>query len=102
MQEPEIIDLAGFLTNCGAAVEGAGTDTLYISGRRRLYGSEYSIMPDRIEAGTYMLAAAITRSYISMSPVIYSNLTCLLDKLSCAGCKILQLSDDTLEVYEMC
>ncbi|XP_075079323.1 uncharacterized protein LOC107763358 isoform X2 [Nicotiana tabacum] len=97
-QEPEIIDLAGFLTNCGAAVEGAGTDTLYISGRRRLYGSEYSIMPDRIEAGTYMLAAAITRSHISMSPVIYSNLTSLLDKLSRAGCKILHLSDDTLEL----
>ncbi|KAJ8543014.1 hypothetical protein K7X08_005537 [Anisodus acutangulus] len=65
-QEPEIIDLAAFLTNCGAVVEGAGTDTLLISGRRKLYGSEYSIMPDRIEAGTYMLAAPITRSCISI------------------------------------
>ncbi|KAH0654610.1 hypothetical protein KY289_032288 [Solanum tuberosum] len=97
-QEPEIIDLAGFLTNCGAVVEGAGTDTLYITGRRKLYGSEYSIMPDRIEVGTYMLAAAITRSRISISPVPHSNLTCLVDKLSGAGCKILQLSDDTLEL----
>ncbi|MCD9560359.1 hypothetical protein HAX54_018982 [Datura stramonium] len=97
-QEPEIIDLAGFLTNCGAVVEGAGTDTLYITGRRRLYGSEYSIMPDRIEAGTYMLAAAITRSCISISPVSPRNLTCLVDKLSGAGCKILQLSDDILEL----
>ncbi|KAL3364431.1 hypothetical protein AABB24_013276 [Solanum stoloniferum] len=97
-QEPEIIDLAGFLTNCGAVVEGAGTDTLYITGRRKLYGSEYSIMPDRIEVGTYMLAAAITRSCISISPVPHSNLTCLVDKLSGAGCKILQLSDDTLEL----
>ncbi|KAK4714686.1 hypothetical protein R3W88_020593 [Solanum pinnatisectum] len=97
-QEPEIIDLASFLTNCGAVVEGAGTDTLYITGRRKLYGSEYSIMPDRIEVGTYMLAAAITRSCISISPVPHSNLTCLVDKLSGAGCKILQLSDDTLEL----
>ncbi|KAF3679743.1 putative dol-P-Man:Man(6)GlcNAc(2)-PP-Dol alpha-1,2-mannosyltransferase-like [Capsicum annuum] len=97
-QEPEIVDLAGFLTNCGAVVEGAGTDTLYITGRRRLCGSEYSIMPDRIEAGTYMLATAITRSCISISHVSHSNLTCLIDKLSGAGCKILQLSDDTLEI----
>ncbi|PHT77064.1 hypothetical protein T459_20586 [Capsicum annuum] len=97
-QEPEIVDLAGFLTNCGAVVEGAGTDTLYITGRRRLCGSEYSIMPDRIEAGTYMLATAITRSCISISDVSHSNLTCLIDKLSGAGCKILQLSDDTLEI----
>ncbi|XP_055824647.1 uncharacterized protein LOC129893182 [Solanum dulcamara] len=98
-QEPEIIDLAGFLTNCGAVVKGAGTDMLYITGRRKLYGSEYSIMPDRIEVGTYMLAAAITRSCISISPVSsLSNLTCLVDKLSGAGCKILQLSDNTLEL----
>lgn len=97
-QEPEIVDLAGFLTNCGAIVEGAGTDTLYIIGKRRLYGSEYSIIPDRIEAGTYMLAAAITRSCISISPVSHRNLTCLVDKLSGAGCKILQLSDDILEL----
>lgn len=81
-------------------MKGAGTDTLYITGRRKLYGSEYSIMPDRIEVGTYMLAAAITRSCISISPVSsHSNLTCLVDKLSGAGCKILQLSDNTLEVY---
>ncbi|XP_060190289.1 uncharacterized protein LOC132619381, partial [Lycium barbarum] len=100
-QEPEIIDLAGFLTNCGAIVEGAGTDTLYINGKRRLYGSEYSIMYDRIEAGTYMLAAAITQSCISMSPVSPSNLTCLVDKLSGAGCKILQLSDGTLEGFSI-
>ncbi|KAK4355366.1 hypothetical protein RND71_024337 [Anisodus tanguticus] len=97
-QEPEIIDLAAFLTNCGAVVEGAGTDTLLISGRRKLYGSEYSIMPDRIEAGTYMLAAPITRSCISILPVSHSNLTCLVNKLSSAGCKLLQLSDDTLEL----
>ncbi|KAJ8532328.1 hypothetical protein K7X08_012251 [Anisodus acutangulus] len=72
--------------------------TLFVRGRRRLYGSEYSIMPDRIEAGTYMLAAAITRSCISISPVSHSNSTCLVNKLSSAGCKLLQLSDDTLEL----
>ncbi|XP_027127538.1 uncharacterized protein [Coffea arabica] len=97
-QEPEVIDLAHFLTRCGASIRGAGTHELYISGRGQLYGSCYSIMPDRIEAGSFMLAAAITRSCISLSPIIPSTISCLIEKLSSAGCKIVSYTDDTLEV----
>ncbi|GMP53114.1 hypothetical protein CsSME_00018681 [Camellia sinensis var. sinensis] len=95
--EPEVIDLAHFLIASGACVEGAGTDKLLIKGRSRLHGSEYSIIPDRIEAGTFMLAAAITRSCISMSPVVPSHLSCLINKLVNAGCKIAQCTHDMLE-----
>ncbi|XP_028056506.1 uncharacterized protein LOC114260555 isoform X2 [Camellia sinensis] len=96
-REPEVIDLAHFLIASGACVEGAGTDKLLIKGRSRLHGSEYSIIPDRIEAGTFMLAAAITRSCISMSPVVPSHLSCLINKLVNAGCKIAQCTHDMLE-----
>ncbi|KAJ9671462.1 hypothetical protein PVL29_025258 [Vitis rotundifolia] len=96
-KEPEVIDLARFLTGSGACVEGAGSDTLYIKGKNQLHGSECIVPPDRIEAGTFMLAAAITRSSISMSPVIPSHVACLIDKLLAAGCKI-TCAHDTLEV----
>ncbi|GFP79614.1 UDP-n-acetylglucosamine 1-carboxyvinyltransferase [Phtheirospermum japonicum] len=81
-QEPEIIDLACFLTKTRAHIEGAGTDTIRIHGKSRLLGTEYRIMPDRIETGTFMIAAAITRSCISMSPVFPGCLSSLIDKLS--------------------
>ncbi|KAM7498632.1 hypothetical protein LguiA_023046 [Lonicera macranthoides] len=97
-QEPEVIDLADFLTDCGACVEGAGTDKLYIKGRIQLHGSEYNIIPDRIETGTFLLAAAITRSCISMSPVFPDHLSCLKDKLLAAGCRIMQQTHDTLQI----
>ncbi|KAL3635365.1 hypothetical protein CASFOL_019912 [Castilleja foliolosa] len=96
-QEPEIIDLACFLTKTGANIEGAGTDTIRIHGKSRLLGSEYRIMPDRIEIGTFMIAAAITRSCISMSPVFPGYLSILIDKLSRAGCKITH-DQDILEI----
>ncbi|KAI9185310.1 hypothetical protein LWI28_006074 [Acer negundo] len=60
--EPEVIDLAHFLNDSGACVYGAGTDKLLIKGKCHLHGSEYVVPPDRIEAGTFILAAAITRS----------------------------------------
>lgn len=93
-----MIDLAHFLMDTGACVEGAGTDKLLIKGRRKLHDSEYSIIPDRIEAGTFMLAAAITRSCITMSPIVPSHLSCLINKLVTAGCKISQCTPDVLEV----
>ena len=97
-QEPEVIDLAWFLTKCGAYVKGAGSDKLFIKGRSHLHGSEYAIISDRIEAGTFMLAAAITRSCISISPVVPSHLSSLIDKLLLGGCKISQRARDTLVV----
>ncbi|KAL4341703.1 hypothetical protein GQ457_08G006730 [Hibiscus cannabinus] len=97
-KEPEVVDLARFLNDSGASIEGAGSDTLVIRGKSQLYGSECVIRPDRIEAGTFMIAAAITRSCISMSPVIPSRVSCLIDKLSEAGCKISQVDQHTLRV----
>ncbi|KAL3849285.1 hypothetical protein ACJIZ3_011167 [Penstemon smallii] len=87
-REPEIIDLACFLRKAGACVEGDGTNKICILGKSRLHGIEYGLMPDRIEMGTFMLAAAITRSCISLSPVLPQSLSSLIDKLSCSGCKI--------------
>lgn len=92
-REPEITDLARFLTNTGVCVEGAGTDKICIRGKSRLLGTEHTIMPDRIEAGTFMLAAAITRSCISLSPVYPGCLSSLIDKLSESGCTITHKND---------
>lgn len=97
-QEPEVIALAEFLNDCGACIEGAGSDKLVIKGKSWLHGCRCIISPDRIEAGTFMLAAAITRSCISMSPVVPSHMSCLLDKLKASGCKIRQWTHETLEV----
>nr|GMC70252.1 UDP-N-acetylglucosamine 1-carboxyvinyltransferase 2-like isoform X1 [Ipomoea batatas] len=100
-QEPEVIDLACFLTKCGACIEGAGTDTVYINGRDRFHGSEFSIMPDRIEAGTFMLAAAITRSCISISHVVPSHLSCLIDKLSDQISAVPRTAKDDLQGFDI-
>lgn len=97
-KEPEVIDLARFLNDSGACVYGAGSDKLLIKGKCQLRGCECNVPPDRIEAGTFMLAAAITRSLISISPVTPSHLSCLIDKLKIAGCKITRCNNDTLEV----
>ncbi|KAH9778950.1 EPSP synthase domain-containing protein [Citrus sinensis] len=97
-KEPEVIDLARFLNDSGACVYGAGSDKLLIKGKCQLRGCECYVPPDRIEAGTFMLAAAITRSLISISPVTPSHLSCLIDKLKIAGCKITRCNNDTLEV----
>ncbi|XP_052294270.1 uncharacterized protein LOC102609424 isoform X4 [Citrus sinensis] len=97
-KEPEVIDLARFLNDSGACVYGAGSDKLLIKGKCQLRGCECNVPPDRIEAGTFMLAAAITRSLISISPVTPSHLSCLIDKLKIAGCKITRCNNDTMEV----
>ncbi|KAG0456694.1 hypothetical protein HPP92_024482 [Vanilla planifolia] len=96
--EPEVVDLAHFLNACGACIEGAGTNTIVITGRKKLYGAEFTVIPDRIEAGTFMVAAAITRSCIALSPVIPLHLARLSEKLTEAGCKVLQIAPRTLEV----
>ncbi|KAH0450759.1 hypothetical protein IEQ34_021451 [Dendrobium chrysotoxum] len=96
--EPEVADLTKFLIACGACIEGAGTSTLVITGRKKLYGAEFTIFPDRIEAGTFMAAAAITRSCISLSPVIPPHVAQMTEKLTEAGCKITQIGPSALEV----
>jgi len=64
-QEPEIVDLANFMNKMGAKIKGAGTDIIKIEGVERLHGCQHTVIPDRIETGTFMLAAAITRGCIT-------------------------------------
>lgn len=80
-KEPEIVDLANFLNSMGAKIRGAGTDVIKIDGVKRLKGGQYSIIPDRIEAGTYMIAAAATKGNIIIENVITKHLEPLIAKL---------------------
>jgi UDP-N-acetylglucosamine 1-carboxyvinyltransferase len=84
--EPEVSDLAGLLLAMGARVRGAGTPTITIVGVERLHGADYSVIPDRIEAGTFLLAAAITRSDLRVAPLIPEHLGAVLTKLEESGC----------------
>ncbi|KAK4750669.1 hypothetical protein SAY87_004151 [Trapa incisa] len=102
-KEPEVIDLAHFLNSSGAHVEGAGSCEIRIMGRRWLPGNnEHFITPDRIEAGTFLLAAAITRSCINVFPVVPSHISSLVHKLCTAGCRITRSGHDSLEVSALC
>ncbi len=87
-QEPEVVDLAHFLNVLGAKISGAGTDTLIIEGVDALHGGTYKVLPDRIEAGTYLTAAALTRGKIKIKHVRPETLDALLAKLSEAGADI--------------
>jgi UDP-N-acetylglucosamine 1-carboxyvinyltransferase len=86
--EPEVVDLAGLLLAMGAKVRGAGTPTITIVGVDRLHGADYAVIPDRIEAGTFLLAAAITRSTLRVAPVIPEHLSAVLTKLEEVGCRL--------------
>lgn len=87
-KEPEIIDLCNFLNKMGAHIEGIGTSELLIQGKDELKGIEYTIMPDRIEAGTYMIAAAITKGDLLIKNIDYSLIENLAIKMNEAGIKI--------------
>ncbi len=92
-REPEIIDLGNCLNAMGAKVSGLGTSTLRVEGVERLHGCEYAVMPDRIEAGTYLVAAAATRGSVKVLDVQPEYLTTVTDKLEEAGAKI-EIGDD--------
>jgi len=87
-REPEIIDLANFLIAMGAKIQGAGTDKIVIQGVERLHGAHYEVMPDRIEAGTYLVAAAITGGKVRLQSARADHLDAVLLKLKEAGAKI--------------
>lgn len=87
-QEPEVMDLAGFCRAMGARIRGAGTKTIVISGVPNLHSADYSVIPDRVEVGTFLVAAAITGSELSLSPVIPDHLTAALSKLKSIGSTI--------------
>ena len=87
-QEPEIVDLANFCNAMGAKVSGAGTNTITIQGVTELHPVEYSVIPDRIEAGTFLVAGAITQSEISLTSVIPEHLVPVIAKLREIGCQV--------------
>lgn len=87
-REPEIVDLANCLNAMGAKVSGAGTDTLSIEGVAQLNGSEYSVMPDRIETGTFLVAAAVTQGKVKCLNTDPTALDAVLSKLQEAGAEI--------------
>lgn len=87
-REPEVQDLANFLNTMGANIQGAGTDTIIIEGVSRLKGGEYRVIPDRIETGTYLVAAAITRGSVKIKNTRADLLEAVLQKLEEAGAEI--------------
>ena len=93
--EPEVSDLAHFLNKMGAKISGIGSPTLTIEGVDSLQGCDYRVIPDRIEAGTYLAAAALTRSKITVTHVDPSHLTAVLDKFVEAGAQ-LELTENTI------
>lgn len=87
-REPEVVDLAEMLRSLGARIEGAGTSTITIQGADALHGGRYQVMPDRIEAGTFLIAGCVPGSHIQLTGVKVQHLEALLDKLREAGAKI--------------
>jgi len=96
-KEPHIVDLANFLNSMGADVKGAGTDIIKIKGMKRLTGGSYSIIPDQIEAGTYMAAVAAAGGDVTIKNVIPKHLECITAKLSEAGVAVYD-DDDSVRV----
>ena len=87
-REPEVVDLANCLIKMGAHIEGAGTDTIRIEGVPALHGTEYDILPDRIETGTYLVAAAMTRGHVKLKNTRPELLESVLAKLAEAGAEV--------------
>ncbi|HBI6898923.1 TPA: UDP-N-acetylglucosamine 1-carboxyvinyltransferase [Clostridium perfringens] len=97
-REPHIVDVANFLNAMGANVKGAGTDVIRIKGVKELKGCNYSVVPDQIEAGTFMIAAAATRGDVTIQNVIPKHLESISAKLLEMGAKV-EEGDDSVRVY---
>lgn len=97
-QEPEIVDLANFCNQMGAKVAGAGTNTIIIEGVAELNPLDYNVIPDRIEAGTFLVAGAITRSEITLTSVIPEHLAPVIAKLGEIGCQVV-VEDDEGKIF---
>ena len=92
-KEPHVVDVANFLNSMGANIKGAGTDVIKIKGVQKLHKSEYSIIPDQIEAGTYMFAAAATKGDVTVTNVIPKHLEATIAKLTEIGCEVEEFDD---------
>jgi UDP-N-acetylglucosamine 1-carboxyvinyltransferase len=97
-REPEVTDLAALLGKMGAKIEGAGTSTIRIEGVGQLHGAEHSIIPDRIEAGTFLVAGAITGGDLTVTGCVPEHNTALITKLQAAGAEVAQVNASTLRV----
>jgi len=96
-REPEVVDLANFLIAMGAQIQGAGTDKIVIQGVKRLRGTTYDVLPDRIEGGTYLVAGAITRGHVRIKNTRPDHLDAVLAKLEEAGATV-GVGDNWIEV----
>ena len=96
-KEPHVVDVANFLNSCGANIKGAGTDVIRIRGVARLHGTDYTIIPDQIEAGTFMFAAAVTKGDVTVKNVIPKHLESITAKLLEIGCEV-EEADDCIRV----
>ncbi len=92
-KEPHVVDVANFLNSMGANIRGAGTDVIKIRGVRSLHKTEYSIIPDQIEAGTFMFAAAATKGDVTVLNVIPKHLEATISKLVDIGCEVQEFDD---------
>ena len=92
-KEPHVVDVANFLNSMGANIRGAGTDVIKIRGVKSLHRSEYSIIPDQIEAGTFMFAAAATKGDVTVMNVIPKHLDATISKLVDIGCEVEEFDD---------
>jgi UDP-N-acetylglucosamine 1-carboxyvinyltransferase len=97
-QEPEIVDLANFCRAMGARIRGAGTNTIVVSGVPSLHSTDYTIIPDRVEAGTFLVAGAITCSELTLAPVIPDHLTAVIAKLSNIGIQVITEAPNRLRI----
>jgi len=97
-KEPHVVDVANFLNMMGASVKGAGTDMIRIQGRKKLHGCSYSIIPDQIETGTYMIAAAATRGDVVIKNVIPPHMEAITAKLMESGAQVVE-GDDGRDFY---
>lgn len=95
-REPHIVDLANFLNSCGADIIGAGTEVIKIRGVKKLHGGSYAIIPDMLEAGTYMMAAAATNSTLTIANVIPKHLESITAKLLEMGISVTELDDSVI------
>jgi len=92
-KEPHVVDVANFLNSMGANIRGAGTDVIKIKGVEKLHKAEYSIIPDQIEAGTFMFAAAATKGDVTVMNVIPKHLEATIAKLVEIGCEVEEFDD---------
>ena len=92
-REPHVVDLANFLNSMGANIKGAGTDVIRIRGVSSLHGSEYVVIPDQIEAGTFMFAAAVTKGDVTVKNIIPKHLESITAKLLEIGCEVEEIED---------